>query len=61
MRGGGNGGKDAQEQRESGGFRSSGEERGDRRGRAFVDVGGPDLEGGQRDFKAEADQDERQA
>src|SRR6202158_1261315 len=61
MRGGRNRGKDAQEQRERGGFRSRGEERGDWRGRAFVDIGSPALEGSECDFKAETDQYEREA
>src|ERR1700740_2603391 len=61
MRGSGYGGVDAQKEGEGGGFGSGGEERGDGRRCTFVDVRGPDLEWGQRDFEAEADQDEREA
>src|SRR5258708_37651609 len=57
----GNRGVDAQEQGEGGGFRSRGEECGYRRGRTFVDIGGPNLEGSQRDLKAETNQDQGEA
>ena len=61
MSGGGNGGEDAQQQREGGRFGAGGEQRGDRSGSAFVDVGRPELEGGGGDFEAEADQDQGEA
>ena len=54
-------GKNAQEQRESRGFRSRGKERGDGRGGAFVNVWCPNLEGRGGDFEAEADEDQREA
>ena len=51
---------DAQEQREGGGFGRGGEQRDDGRGRAFVDVGRPDVEGRGGDFEENADEHERQ-
>ena len=49
--------EDAQQNREGGGLGRGGHERDDRRRRAFVDVGRPDLEGRGGDLEAEADQD----
>src|SRR5256885_14496238 len=61
MRCGRNGGEDAQKQREGGGFGSRGKERGDRSGRAFINVGRPDLERRGSHFEAQANQDERES
>src|ERR1700730_3279651 len=50
--GGGNGGENAQEAGEGGILRSGGEQRGNRRGGAFVDVRGPYLKGRGGDLEA---------
>ena len=50
----------AKQQREGGGFGRGGEQRDDGRGRAFVDVGRPDVEGRGGDFEENADQHEGQ-
>ena len=46
--------EDAREDRERGGLRGGREERGDRRRRAFVDVGRPDVERHRGDLEAES-------
>ena len=51
---------DAQEQGEGGGFGCGGEQGDDRRGRAFVDIGRPDVEGRGGDFEENSDQHKRQ-
>src|SRR5580692_4263654 len=53
--------ENAQQQGEGGGFGAGGKERGDGRGRAFVDVGRPNLERRSGDFEAEADENQGQA
>ncbi len=50
----------AQQQREGRGFGRGGEQRDDGRGRAFVDVGRPDVEGRGGDLEENADEHERQ-
>src|SRR5262245_27637211 len=60
LRGGRNRREYAQEQCEGCGLWSGGEERSDGGGRAFIDVGRPDLEGSDRYLEAQADQDKRQ-
>ena len=40
----------------AGQFGSRGQERGDRCGRPFIDVGSPKMQRGHRDFEAKADQ-----
>ena len=44
-----------------GGFRPDGEERGDRGGRALIDIRHPELERHGGDLEAEAHQDEQEA
>src|SRR5258706_5972988 len=61
MGGGGNADEDAEQERESGGFRSGGKESGDGSGNAFVDVRAPDLEGSGGHVEAKADQNHRKA
>ena len=51
---------DAEEQGEGGGLGRGGEQRDDGRGRAFVDVGRPDVEGRGGDLEENADEHERQ-
>ncbi len=52
---------DAEEHSEGSGFGAGGHERDDGRGRAFVDVGGPDMEGRGGDLEAEANDDHGEA
>ena len=53
--------ENSQHQREGGGFGRGSEQRGDGRGRAFVNVRAVNLEGRGDDFEAEADEDQREA
>ncbi len=50
--------EDAQQNREGGGFGAYGEECGNGGGRALIDVGSPDLEGGGGNLEAESDEHE---